>query len=81
MPCDSCGNNCVYRVVLWNIDLEEMMRGVNPLDKYCKECYYGAFDGDEHVEVDGNEILWKREEEDGETDDESDDETDTTEVL
>jgi hypothetical protein len=67
--------------VLWNVDLQDLIRGVNPLEKYCKECYYSAFDGDEHVEGGGTEILWKREEEDGETDCESDDETDTTEVL
>ncbi len=80
MTC-SCGNNCVYRVVLWNVDLQDLIRGVNPVDKYCKLCYVEGFDGDENVEADGNVILWKREEEDGETDDESDDESDTTEVL
>lgn len=80
MPCDTCGN-CAYRVVLWNVDLQELIRGVNPVETYCKECYIFGFERDENVEMDGNVILWKREEEDGETDDESDDESDTTEVL
>lgn len=80
MKCN-CGNSCIYRVVEWNLYPDELARGLNPVDAYCKVCWLDAFDGSGDIEADGlGRILYRREDEEGETDDEEVSDTETEEL-